>query len=487
VSAETNARKGVPGRSLVIACLLSAALNAGCSSFVTHGEYTAYRDVRLAEDEHEKLVSAGAYLEKFPDGEWARELHSYRRAADERIWQAGRTSRDGLEYYLEVFPNGAHAAEARPRVEALRAVDERRTGETQNAAAVQDKRRLDAREEKRTWLGRAVEFWSRTFVGVQNWGAPIADVALRNAGFNKAFGRSPKPRCSKTECVKFYAATFGIPVPGSTRIERRLELLLRLKLKDGNLVRAELLLPGRGFSRWYEHENRTPVIDEDPAQRAQAINWALDRVVPALEATLTGATREDVIPEPIEAPKLRAPNAPEVIEDPEGKGAATAPNEAPEATATAAGAPAAPGTATAEAPSAAATGEAGLDGLLKKAAGEAELEAAPAETPSSETVPAAVPETLVIPASLYALKTASLRAVVFSAPDDDQGAAYDGLYFELLAAPSSDATTTNKPKPKKTQATTGQPATPKPQAPSPPVKKAPPKVVPKRPPAAPTR
>ncbi|MCA9602044.1 MAG: hypothetical protein KC417_08475, partial [Myxococcales bacterium] len=330
--------------------------------------------------------------------------------------------------------------------------------ERAEAGAVLGARKRDAAEARRTWMARAVEYWTQTFASLSNWGSPIADVAGGNEAFNKAFGRSPKPRCSREECVKFYAGSFGIPIPGGTRLERKLELYLRLKLVDGNLERAEFLLPNNGFSRWYERENRSPVLDADPEQRALAINWALDRIVPALKAALPNAEREDVIPEPIQSPKVRAPNEPERIEDPEsgvaedanagesGEGtpppvSAPAASPAPPASpATAANAPTGGSAPPAKAPTE-------LDKLLERASGEpAVTEAAPVAV-TEPAAPPPEPESLSIPAALYALKLGALRVVVFAAPEGDKGRAYDGLYFEHVRPPAPEPATGKRPAP----------------------------------------
>ena len=49
------------------------------------------------------------------------------------------------------------------------------------------------------------------------------------------------------ECVKYYESSYAVPVPGGTRLERTMRLVLRLRMDQGRVVRAELLLPELGL------------------------------------------------------------------------------------------------------------------------------------------------------------------------------------------------------------------------------------------------
>src|SRR4029077_21192738 len=106
-------------------------------------------------------------------------------------------------------------------------------------------------------------YWAKTLLSIGNWGAPIEQVARANPEFSRAFGRPPRPRCTSDGCVKYYESAYAVPVPGGTRIERVMRLILRLRMEGGQVVRAELLMPGAGFSRWQELEERRAVVDGD--------------------------------------------------------------------------------------------------------------------------------------------------------------------------------------------------------------------------------
>ncbi|MEM9189199.1 MAG: hypothetical protein AAGF12_08490 [Myxococcota bacterium] len=418
---EPRARRRVMEKRVAV-LVVASVFASGCALFASKSEYADYRNVRIAEDERSKVVAMARYLGSHPNGTWAQEVQAERAAIEPRVWENSRGSREGLEFYLEAFPDGPHAEEARPRLAALQSVEGNREEEAEKARQVERDRREVLLERRRTWMTRASQFWTRTMIGIRNWDSPIAEVAGANPSFSRAFGNNPRPRCSREECIKFYRADYGIPVPGSTRIERSLEMFLRLRMVEGKVRRAELLLPNKGFSRWYEQENRTPVIDEDPTQRQEAISWALERIVPAIREVAPNAASVDVVPEPIDPPTVRAPNQAD-------EGASLAPGDAPveeleeEEEGEEAATPEAPEGDEGE-------GEgSGLDALMQQVVGEEEG----GEETTPEPVEAAPePEAMVLPIALQGFTAGSTRIVIFAAGDDDYGSAYDGLFIEYV-------------------------------------------------------
>ncbi|RLB55014.1 MAG: hypothetical protein DRJ42_07430 [Deltaproteobacteria bacterium] len=406
-----------------------SALLAGCAVFASKADYAAYRDVRMAEDDRAQVVAMQEYMSENPEGSWATEIQAERVRLEPEIWESNRSSKEGLEFYLSAFPDGPHAAEARPRLAALQTVSGRRDEEAEEAREVERQRREALLERQRTWLTRATQFWTRTMISINNWGSPISDVARRNRSFSEAFGVAPRPRCSETECIKFYMADYAIPVPGSTRIERKVELMLRLRMTEGRVVRAELLMPNKGFSRWYEQENRTVVVDEDPTQRSEAIEWALARIVPAIREVAPNASNLDIFPEPIDPPTVRHPDHPEL-------GAAVAPGDGPIEEAAPEAAPevaAAPEEAPApeETPQETPQEGGGLDDLLSAASGTDGTTGQDGADPVAQAQDQ--PEEMVLPIALQGFSAGGLRIALFAAGEEDYGMAYDGLFIEFEA------------------------------------------------------
>jgi hypothetical protein len=374
--------------SLFTTLAIVAALG-GCAAVATHDEYGAYRAVRRAENDRDRLLAAQRYVERHPGGFWITEVQAERRSHEDQVWEASNATREGLEWYLQVYPDGQYVEQARPRLAALQTVSSRREEEVQRQEQLEQQRRQQAAEAQRTWVTRAVQFWTRTLVGIRNYGASIPRVAAANREFSEAFGQQPQPTCTPEYCIKAYGQRYHIPVRGGTRIDRQIEVFLRLRLDRGRMNRAELILPNKGFSRWFEMENRAPVTDEDPEQRNAALNWVLERIQPIVEA-VPGVQRIDYIPEPIVPLEARdagtteqAPNAPSGKQDV-------------------------------------------IDELLGTPQPET-----PAEPPP-EALPEAQGETLVLPIGLLAWQVRNLRVVVFAAAADDYEQGYDGIFVELV-------------------------------------------------------
>ncbi|MCG8556845.1 MAG: hypothetical protein MJD61_16405 [Proteobacteria bacterium] len=271
----------IRGSSLLVLLALCAE---GCVLFASTADYDDYRLVRLAGGEDERLLAMRDYLERQPSGWWQGSVRRELATREAAFYETHRDDRSGVERYLRVYPNGTFAGRARARLRVLDGIGRRRNAEEQLRRAEQHDKAAQDSELHRTWLSRWTSKWMQRLLGIVNWGSPLPDVAARNPGFSEAYGSTPVPRCSPFRCTKRQALDYWIPVPGATRIERRLEAVVRLGLRDGRLVQAELLLPGFGFSRWYELEQRRNVVDELPDARREACDWALGRLDTLLQA-----------------------------------------------------------------------------------------------------------------------------------------------------------------------------------------------------------
>jgi len=143
----------------LVGLVLASGLLAGCAIFASKTDYAHYREIRMAEDQRDQLVAMQRYIADSPDGNWAEEIQAERVRLEPELWESSRSSKEGLEFYLAAFPDGPHAAEARPRLAALRTVSGRRDTEREAAAEVERERREALIESRRTWLTRATQFW----------------------------------------------------------------------------------------------------------------------------------------------------------------------------------------------------------------------------------------------------------------------------------------------------------------------------------------
>ena len=406
-----------------LAGLVGIGVLAGCAMFASRDDYASYRKIRLAESERSWLVAMRDYVETHPDGHWADEIRAERAELEPMFWEENRDTLTGLSQYVEAYPDGPHRAEGEARLGALREVAASRAEEARAASDVLEERRRERMAFRRGWVTRATRFWIGTFLEVDAWGLPIADVARGNDEFNRAYGLRPPPRCSTEECVKLYQGTYQIPLPGQTALTRRLRIVLRLRLDEGNLVRAELLMPQQGFSRWYELENRTLVTDGDAQQRQAAITWALERLVPAIRESSPEVGSIDVVPEPIDPPNALLVTA-------GGEESNQAPGDETVERELAQQEEAARARLEALAEEARRSGDSSLDALVDAASDASVDPLAGTDSTDPEEEVAPVPETLVLPIALQGFQAGALRMVVFAASEDDDGPAYDGLFVE---------------------------------------------------------
>ena len=416
----SSIRRGIATLGLAGALM---GLVPGCATIATHEEYAAYRGVRVTQERNQRLEAAQRYASQYPQGFWIEEVRAERAQHEQEVWAEGNATREGLQFYLAVYPDGTYVPQAEQRLAALGSVQERREEEQERTQEVVQAQRADAAEERRLWVTRAVQFWARTLLGIRNYGQPISAVARANPDFSRAFGEAPAPVCNPNACLKHYHAHYAIPVPGATRIEREMHVFLRILMDRGRVRRVEVLLPNKGFSRWYELENRTIVTDEDPEQRMAALEWAMQRLEPIIAEVASGARAIDVIPEPIAPISAAAQAASQRSEEAGTAPSAPPPEPQPQQSQAGAGegAPA----------QEAAPQEGSIDALLEQAVGGAEGEQQGA---APETLPED-PETdmsaLVLPIGLRGLQRGNVRMVVFAAGDEDYGEAYDGFYVEL--------------------------------------------------------
>jgi len=386
-----------------------AMFSSGCAMFTSHEDVAMWRATRQNTNDEARLAAISEYAHTYPNGAFVAQANIELAAHEENVWESGNATVEGLQYYLTTYPTGTYVAQATERLDALSTVSERRVVEETHVDDLEAARAAEASESRRLWAGRAVEFWARTLLPIRNFGQPISAVARANPDFSRAFGEEPAPLCTPTACIKHYRGHFAIPNPGGTRIERDMHLYLRLALGErGRVDRVEVLMPNKGFSRWYEMENRVLVTDEDPEQRQAAIEWVLARLEPIIAELATGGRAIDVVPEailPISAADRAASET-----------AVDSGDDRPVVTAEVAPTPVAPNE----------TSE--IDALLAAAAGGT------TPPPDGERPPGGEEEAaplMTFPIALRAISVRNVQVVVFAAGDDDYGEAYDGFYIEV--------------------------------------------------------
>ena len=110
-------------RRIISGILAGAFALAGCSIFASHDEYGRYRRVQRAGEERERLIALQQYAEHHPNGQWIAEVQQARGEREDELWARSAATREGLEWYLQVYPDGRYVDQARPRLAALQHVE----------------------------------------------------------------------------------------------------------------------------------------------------------------------------------------------------------------------------------------------------------------------------------------------------------------------------------------------------------------------------
>lgn len=287
----------------VLALVVAALVTSGCQLGAAHGELATFRALRRETALHRRLALIDAYTRSYPHGVWAADVEAVRETLEPETWRASSQAWtiDGLEHYLSAYPDGAHAPEALTRLEALSAAIERAPGE-------------DPETTRRLWVGRAMEFWTRTLPRLAPLLRSLPAIAHGDPAFSDAFGADPAPDCSALECLKTYHSSFSVAGP-SGPVTREMEVVIRITLGTrGRVERIEVLLPRRGFSRWYELETNVFVDDASPTDRDLAITWARHQLRQSLDALGSAARRGPIftlgVVPLVTGSSLAAPTAP---------------------------------------------------------------------------------------------------------------------------------------------------------------------------------
>jgi hypothetical protein len=261
---------------------LTGLLFGGCAVIASKDEYSAYRSFRYETNADRRTALGAEYMQRYPEGRFRSNVQAEVGRQEEDFWEDRRSTLQGLQAYLQAFPNGSHAGEARARVEVYEA-ERRRAIEAQQAAEQAERERLAAErraanERQRLFARNTILFWLRQFGSLDGWGEPIATVAQRNPDFNTAFGGEPAPICRAGRCRKSFRTDFFVPQPGRSAIARTLSLSLDLLMRERRIMQAQLVMHRRGLSVWYECETQGFCDPSDAEARQRSVRWAMDQL-----------------------------------------------------------------------------------------------------------------------------------------------------------------------------------------------------------------
>lgn len=266
-----------PYRRWVLGSLLGVLFSlcaGGCVLLVSKDEYRSYRAAQVSDVAMSRLLHMRAYLDAYPDGRWAPDFRSAQEAQEALVFEENRDNREGLNRYLQVYPQGLFAEQARSRLSALSLLEARKRDQQARARTEAAQRKAADELRRRTWVGRFMGELIARVVALTAWEQPIAALAAANPELSTLLARPPRPRCSNRECLKYYTGLYTLALPTESRLERTAQLLLRLRMISGKVMSIDILLPGWGFSRWFESEHGELIVDGDPEERKGALAFA---------------------------------------------------------------------------------------------------------------------------------------------------------------------------------------------------------------------
>lgn len=203
---------------LCVALLAASGCMAGRAFYAGAGDFGAYRATRVADTEEARLAASGRYLREHPTGAYVDEVKADFAEREAAYYAACGADVDKLERYLELLPEGPHAADARNAVAAIRA---RASGpDAMDVAAAATRERLDAMARSRVRAREALVGWIEQSIDPAIFAATLADGPLV-VPFTLSL---PPPRCESGDpdeagvvrrCVKLLQEDFSFPREGS--------------------------------------------------------------------------------------------------------------------------------------------------------------------------------------------------------------------------------------------------------------------------------
>lgn len=284
-----------------LASICAAALLTGCSWVsASPGDYAAYRKTRLEPTFEGRLRAASDYLEAHPNGAYRDDVTAYVKKAEPVFYKTRETSTAGLESYLRAMPKGAHAAEVRSRLEALREQSGRPDGLIVAARATEARLKLaaESREKARSELA----FWVDVLSDKEAYASPIAEGP---AELVTAFALAlPSPRCHARgegqSCEKDVSVGYMVPTRRGLE-DRVLDFVVTIDKDATGRPRAARIEGEALFSRLEETYAKKALQKEGVGDRITAAERGVEVVSTAFQARVSA---DAACKQPVVAPEI---------------------------------------------------------------------------------------------------------------------------------------------------------------------------------------
>jgi hypothetical protein len=281
---------------LPVMALFLSGCSLGQRFLASPTEYESYRATHVRYTMEGRLASAEDYLDKYPDGRFAKEVRAKFDDDELSFYSARSGSIDGLEWYLHVLPHGPHASEASLRLSDLEAQARAMRGDATVAAGRVIERRLAHAARERRQVADFFVGYLGALSTMRSWGRPTWEMP--NDALYALRGAPDPGRCDDQTCKRITTMTYQIPIAGGGLDDRAATIEIGFKLQQGGVVEASIAGPDLLSRIWEADIGQAITTDRDSA-RALAVGHVLDIVGGAFEAVVPSATCEKTITPPV--------------------------------------------------------------------------------------------------------------------------------------------------------------------------------------------
>lgn len=283
---------------LAVAVLAVSACTAGKAFYAGASDYGAYRDTRVAATEEARLAASGKYLREHPTGAYLEEVKSDFAEREAAYFAACSGDLEKLERYLDLFPDGPHAAEARNTIKVKR--DRASQPDALDVAAAATQERLDAMARGRERARAVLLGWFGHVIAPAVFSTPLPDGPIV---VPFALGL-PTPRCASIDpedgvvrkCVKLIEEDFSFPREGAF-VEHALLFDVSIDMGADGAPRAIRVAGPELFTRFEETFIEARGAADETNRRINAIERVIEALTNVFDANVSndsGCVKRDL-------------------------------------------------------------------------------------------------------------------------------------------------------------------------------------------------
>ena len=284
-------------RSTRLGVTLLVAQLCACAIFASKAELQLVNRLRAESDPLIRAEILHEYDTRYGEtGSLSDRVTPLRAEVDEGYWQYAvntELQQNEVQAYLEAFPEGDHAAEARRRLDQLRFFAER-DAQLAREQAQREEQVLQRLEEERARQAELVRGGLERFLvaalTMPRWGTTISALGALHPAFNEVWSGDPAPECIGDTCRRTLVARYYFTQTGATRVDRSISLVLEVDTRAGRVYQLTAYYAGRGFVDWLELSSNQIVEAESLEVRETARDALMAMFQAAIDSHLTGAS-----------------------------------------------------------------------------------------------------------------------------------------------------------------------------------------------------